>query len=111
MKPAIIGLAVGIVVASRVALADAANGGSGRFDHYGMMDWGWGGWFMGPIMMLIVLALLVGAIVVVVRLLGGEIGGKSRRSSDRSLEILRERFAKGEIDAEEFEDRKKSLSA
>lgn len=113
MKLAIIGSAGALALASRLALADPVTGDYGSYAHHGMMGWGggFGGWFMGPIMMLIFLALLVGAVVLIVRLLGGEIGGKSQRGADRSLEILRERFAKGEIDDEEFDRRKKSLGA
>lgn len=93
--------------------AVAQTGGGDWSGHRHMMDWsgmGWGGWFMGPIMMLVFLALLVGAVVVVVRFLGGD-PGRSRDAprTDRSLDILRERFAKGEIDAEEFEARRKAL--
>jgi|tagenome__1003787_1003787.scaffolds.fasta_scaffold18809688_1 putative membrane protein len=37
-------------------------------------------------------------------------GGSSRRPGDDSaMELLRQRFARGEIDAAEFEERKRSL--
>jgi putative membrane protein len=79
--------------------------------NYGMMDgWGymggWGGMAFGGVMMLVWLALLVGLIVLVVRWLGGS----SRRDSSRdALDTLRQRFARGEIDTAEFEDRSRQL--
>lgn len=36
-------------------------------------------------------------------------GGSGERSERRPLEILEERFAKGEIDRDEFEERKRVL--
>ncbi|KKQ76789.1 MAG: hypothetical protein US98_C0025G0012 [Parcubacteria group bacterium GW2011_GWC1_38_6] len=52
--------------------------------------------------------LLVAFIVWIVR----EVGGKNTHSRPESsaLEILKERYAKGEIDKKEFEDKKKDLS-
>jgi len=99
-------LAIVAAMWSGNAVADIGNGEFGWRDGHMM---GWGGWFMGPIMMLIFLALLVGAIVLIARLLRGDTASRRDRSSDRPLEILRERFAKGEIDAEEFEARKEAL--
>ncbi|MEK7117137.1 MAG: SHOCT domain-containing protein [Patescibacteria group bacterium] len=81
----------------------------GLYDNYG----GWGpgnmmGWFGGGLMMIVFWVLLVVFIVWIVR----EIGGKSSRSSGNSnaLDILNERYAKGEIDKKEFEEKKKDLS-
>lgn len=72
-----------------------------QWDH--MMDgWGWGmglGW-------LIFLAILILIVIVVWRLLQGQ---GSSRSEDSALEILRQRYAAGEIDREEFEARKRDL--
>ena len=59
-------------------------------------------------MMVVFWVLLVVFIVWIVR----EVGGKnsSPRSNSSALEILKERYAKGEIDKEEFESKKKDLS-
>lgn len=108
MKTAVIVWAGALAPAAGPALAAAGDTGYGGYGYHGMMGPGFG-WFIGPLMMLIFIALLVGAVVLVVRLLGGEIGGGKNRGADRSLEILRERFARGEIDTEEFEARRKSL--
>ena len=72
------------------------------------MGWGWGGMIFGPLFMIVWVALLVALVVLVVRWLSGSsfgIGGA--RPSPR--EILDERFAKGEIDQEEYERRRKAL--
>ncbi len=88
------------------ALADGAQ--EGYYGHMGMMG---GGWFMGPIMMLIFFAFLVGAVVLIVRLLGGGFGSSKGAGTDRALHVLRERFANGEINEEEFQKRKRVLEA
>lgn len=84
-----------------------AEPGAGYVGHHGMMDWG--GWLMGPIMMVIFFGLLVGAAFVIIRLLGLGTGNRGGAGSDRPLDILRERFARGEIDKAEFEERRKAL--
>jgi putative membrane protein len=79
----------------------------------GMMGWGSGlgmvvGWSMGVVF----LGLLVGAGVLLVRALQDQrsLAGGRRESEDRSLAILRERYARGEIDRDEFEAKKRDLT-
>ncbi|MBT5414834.1 MAG: hypothetical protein HOH66_02730 [Rhodospirillaceae bacterium] len=101
--PAILSAFVG-VLASGPALADLQDGHGP-----GMMWQGGGhGWFMGPFMMVFFLILAVVATVLIVRWLGGlGHGGRSDRADgDRALAVLRERFARGEIDADEYESRR-----
>ncbi len=63
----------------------------------------------GPIMMIVFIALIVGAVVLVIRWagLGGSVvaGG-----ANKARHILDERFARGEIDKDEYEERKRVLS-
>lgn len=79
--------------------------------HYGW-DWGWGHMIFGSLMMVLLWGGIIVAIVVAVRWLGG---GPSHSATppaahNTALEILRERFARGEIDKEEFEERQRLLS-
>lgn len=74
----------------------------------GYEGWGLGnmmGWFGGGIMMIAFWVLLVVFIVWIVR----EISGKNSRSNSNALDILKERYAKGEISKEEFESKKKDI--
>ncbi len=73
-----------------------------------MMWYGAGGWWMA-LWMLLFLAGVVLLVVWAVR--AASDGGRSRGDGTRSraLEILEERFARGEIDREEFELRRSAL--
>lgn len=79
---------------------------------YGLYNDGvWGGnmlgWFGGNIMMLVFWALLIAFIVWIVR----EVSAKNSHphSKNSALDILKERYAKGEIEKKEFEEKKKDL--
>lgn len=77
---------------------------------YGMGGWGW----LFGLLMLVGLVLLV---VVAVRMLGGGIrrdtasgaGGSRRPARSRAREILDERYARGELSAEEYHERLQML--
>ncbi len=75
----------------------------------GMM--GWGGWGMGWVFMIIFGVLIVVALIFLIRYLAGL--SRSRASTDKpndsALEILRQRYAKGEIKKDEFEEKKRDL--
>ncbi|MEK7501686.1 MAG: SHOCT domain-containing protein [Patescibacteria group bacterium] len=78
---------------------------------YGLFnDYGWGyGMMGGPVggfMMIALWVLLIVFIVWVVR----EVSGRHSGIDSRALDILKERYAKGEIGKEEFETKKKDLS-
>lgn len=74
-----------------------------------MMWWG-GGWFFGPLFMILVLAVVIALVVLLVRWLGGAWQGPALPPQGRApLDILKERFARGEIDQEEYENRKRVL--
>jgi putative membrane protein len=76
-----------------------------------MHDWGWGsGWmWLMPLFGIAWFALLVVVIVLVVRWLGG--GNGDRGASARSArDILDERYARGEIDREEYLQRRNDIA-
>lgn len=88
------------------AIAQPASSGD-YWGHPGMM-WG-GGWFMGPLMMLLWMAVIVGLVVLVLRWIGGPGDSSGSGSTSSARKILEERFARGEIDEEEFRKRKQAL--
>jgi putative membrane protein len=64
----------------------------------------------GPLFMILVLAIVIAVAVLLVRWLGGpwQAPGPHQTPSARTpLDILKERFARGEIDKEEFEERRR----
>lgn len=78
------------------------------------MMWGpsgsaWWGFVMGLVMLLFV-ALLVVGIVVLVRSSSGGAPRNTEPSGGRALDLLDERFARGEIDAKEYEERRRILT-
>lgn len=78
----------------------------------GMWDGGWHGWFIGPVMMILFVIVAVVLVVILVRWLGapGHTAPHQQLSQHRKpLDILKERFARGEIDKDEFEERRRVL--
>jgi len=72
----------------------------------------WYGMIFGPLMMIIWLVIVIVIAVAVIRWLqAGTVGPlPSLMGRKRALEILEERFAKGEIDKDEFQEKKRLLS-
>jgi putative membrane protein len=71
------------------------------------MSWMWGAWGVGMMVtMLVFWGLVIAGIVLAIRSLARQ--GEGARS-DRALDILRERYARGEINKEEFEARRRDL--
>lgn len=68
--------------------------------------WGWGGWVGGGLMMLAIWTLVFWAIVSVMRR-PTEATPRTRGAED----ILAERFALGEIDPDEYGERRRALQA
>lgn len=73
--------------------------------------WGFGHMLFGGLMMIVFWGGIIALIVLLVRWLGGASGDSSGPGSRRTpLQILQERFATGEIDKQEYEERRKLLS-
>ena len=94
-----------IMLASASALAQERSWEGYWSTHPMMVMWGAGGLVM-MLMMLVFWGLVIAGLVVGLRWLVGQ-GGSAGR--DEALEILRQRYARGEIDKQEFETRKRDL--
>jgi putative membrane protein len=93
------------IPATILTTVSAAAQSYGDHPHMG----GWGGMIFGPIMMIVFIALIVGAVVLVIRWTG--LGGSSvAGGANKARHILDERFARGEIDKDDYEERKRVLS-
>jgi len=100
------GLAISLPAQAQ-ALAD-------RSDYWGHgWGWSWGHMLGGSLMMVLFWGGLILVIVLAVRGFGGRTsqGETPQRSGKSALEVLEDRFARGEIDKEEFEERKRVLSS
>ena len=82
---------------------------------YGMMgpgmmgNFGWGGFMGMGIGMVIFWGLVIWGIVALSRRVGSPGGAGSSNQSDSALEVLKKRYARGEIDKKEFEEKKKDF--
>lgn len=85
--------------------ADPPADWQGRYDH---MMWGGGYGMVGGLVMLLFWGVVIVLIVLAVKWFTDNQAGGNRGGRD-AVDILRERFAAGEIDEEEFERRKKAL--
>jgi putative membrane protein len=80
--------------------------------HYPHMmgDGGWLAMIFGPIFMLVPLVVLIAVVVLAARGFSGPWRFGDRASERTPLDLLKERFARGEIDKEEYEERRRILS-
>lgn len=104
-------LGQGLMAAAAGWLVPGVAAAQGRSDWSGWethpMWWMWGTWGIGMMLfMLVFWGLVIAAIVLGIRWLVSQ--GKESRP-DAALEILRQRYARGEINREEFEAKKRDL--
>ncbi len=101
------------VLAPSWALAQGQAAGQRYGYGPGMMGWGEGGYgmFFGPLFMILTLVAVIAAIVFLIQWLGGgPWQGAQKPTGPAPLDILKARFARGEIDQKEFESRRKVLA-
>lgn len=69
---------------------------------YGVHGWGMGiWWILGIVVLIVIIWIVVKAI--------SRNNRQPHSGSNSALDVLKERYARGEIDKEEFEQRKKDL--
>lgn len=107
--------AASAVFLSNWAFAQAPSDADGYAYGPQMMWWG-GGWYgmiFGPLIMILVLAAVIAVVILIVRWAGGPWQGSGALHhappGRTPLDLLKERFARGEIDKEEFEERRRVL--
>ncbi|WP_245596921.1 MULTISPECIES: SHOCT domain-containing protein [Leisingera] len=106
MKRLIAPLAIAILpMSAALAWADTNGDWDGGYGH---MMWSGGFGMLGALMMLLFWGGLIALVVVGVRWLTDK-GQASPDASSDALQVLRSRFASGEIDEEEFKRRKAAL--
>jgi len=80
---------------------------------YGMMGpgmmGGYGTMFLVPIFIIIILGLIIWAVVAATQKSSGS-NNASDHKAETALDILKRRYAQGEIDKEEFEEKKRDLT-
>jgi putative membrane protein len=74
---------------------------------YGMMGGGTGIWMIFGMIFWIVL--IAGIVLLVIWAIQRSVGGDSNRPAESALEILKKRYARGEISKEEFEEKKRDI--
>lgn len=99
-------LIIGAVILALMIVSSIVGGGAGMMGA-GMMGGGFGifSWLIG----LVILGLLIWGVVLLVKGIAGS-GGGGLPAGESALEILKKRYARGEINKEEFEQKKKDLS-
>ncbi len=78
-----------------------------------MRGWGYGGWgswmgWGGPVLMVAVWALIITGGVFLIRFLVRQAQGRGHE--DSALDILKRRYAQGEISKEEYEEKRGDLT-
>jgi putative membrane protein len=92
----------------RQFVQESSGKGSTMMMWYGGNGWGWGGWILMTVGMVLFWALLITAVVLAVRYLTGPRGsaaGPPGSWQPRAEDLLAERFARGEIDDDEYRQR------
>lgn len=76
-----------------------------------MGGFGWGGWIVGGLLMLLFLGALVALVLFIIRSStnnqssGGQSGGR-----EDALEILKQRYARGDISKAEYDEKRQDLA-
>ncbi len=75
-----------------------------------MMNWGFGLWWFMPFFMIAFCIVVIIGIVSLIRWFSRSDRGRDVKAEDTALDILKKRYARGEISKEDFEAMKKDIS-
>lgn len=76
-----------------------------------MMGWGYGmGWFWPILMIAVSVSVVVGVILLIRWVVMSTDKGRAPRTEESALDILKKRYARGEIGKEDYERIKKDIS-
>jgi putative membrane protein len=118
MKPATILRAMILLIAPACMILFFSHPALAQWRNYqgwqmgpGMMGgWGYGGWFGGIFMIIFWILILVGMVFFIKWMIQSTSRGHTGNTGGgRALEILKERYARGEISKTEFETMKQDL--
>jgi putative membrane protein len=115
-----IGIIVGgVVLAIMIVLPLALGGFSGWRGGWGMMGPGWGmmgpgmmgglGWGWLPLLLIVFWGLVIWGIVAAVRTTRSP-GCSNTSTAESALEVLKRRYAQGEISKKEYEEKRRDLT-
>lgn len=121
MKPSLFALASGVIgatfAAASTALAQVGDipdrGAPYYYGHdmmFGSGQWGGFGMVLGPVFMILIVVGIIAGVIYLVRRSDGAGTASSHAGQDRALALLKERYARGEIDSAEFTERKRLLT-
>jgi putative membrane protein len=99
-----------LLIFGPLANVNVALAGWGNFNGWHMGPGMMGGWGMGWIMLLFWILVLVGLILIIKWLLQMTSGDKKLTGTSSAIDILKERYARGEINKAEFEAIRKDLA-
>ena len=107
-----VALIIGGVIIAALILVPLIWGARSGWDMHGddmMGNFGW--WWFMPIFGIIFWVLIIWAVVALIRGLASGGSDLASNRSDSALEVLKKRYARGEISKEEFEEKKKDLQS
>lgn len=110
LSPVALGVSSIFLASPLWAQQSAWNGGYPCGPHMMWWNGGWSGMILGPLLMIVVPVVLVAVVILVLPRFWPQSTGSSSAPPQAPLDILKGRFARGEIDREEYEERRRILS-
>ena len=101
--------AAAVLVGTALAQAPTAPETYPYGPHMGWWGGGGDGMSFGPLFMLLVVVAVIVTVVLLVRRPGASWQGTAQPAGRTPLDILKERFARGEIDKADYEERRRVL--